>query len=982
MWEIVLAPQPVDRAALMRTQPGATSANLDPDDSALRLARIQNTTRGGNPEADVTFQDITAAVDEPPRRYRIDAQTGALISDDLMVESVEILSKGTGFGHYNGRVTLDTIFDNGLNRYFLIDKSRPTDGIGNIVWDADNKETHDADKMFMFADANDSWGDGSIVNTENSAAVSTRRQTPAVDAAIAVQMIWDMYGNVLGRNGLDNKGTSIWAAVHYGDAYTDAHYNPASDFVVFGDGIDMNTAGSYGLDTVGHELGHWFWHSAGVKSEEGESAALNEGQGDVSGSLNSFYRNTSNGRYDQIRHFPAYANWRWRMRRPDMYAEPGAGGFPFPGQRYWSEDLKDFPEHSGGIPIGRAFIYLAEGAPADSAAHMYTTEFPDGMGGIGVTKAAHIWNLAVANYLAGAPTYSQARLAFMAAAKFLYGQGSMEHNAVQRAFAAIRVGPSVPDVQNPEILWAGVWGVNLTDMTAAAWAIVDDDTGFRQLRIEGTDASLKNQGYYNGDHFLGWMNISRAGLGQNGVKFEIEDGAGKTVTVNRAFLKTADRNLIQNGDFEDGMDFWDSAGGEDHDAIDEQRAFIGAGYLAMEGSDAVSQQVQIPVNANKATLVFRIQHRNKVADGDFYHAEVTNPSGGLRKSLASYDVYTPADDRNWLNKGYLRQEFDLTEFAGDTIRIQFRNQTQDNKFRFIVDQVVLTYEEEVFVDRPQVELSEWENTVSFHLPTVQGLMPSEISRVEYWIGGGNQGGGQIEAISQNEANGWYASTHLDDLGPGFHWVGALVKGLANQQLAVTDVVWFVPYAVKELIDDGGFENGPWDLTYTSVAPKVEVVENNVNVLVAYDGNNALRVGGQGEQHTSQAGQVVSVPPNIKSLDFSARIEIDAFALPDNDRLYLELWNANTFELISSHPLASAADQPVDPGDENMYIDYWRADVSLAQGKYSGKSILVLLKVQEFDDARPTNFWIENVSLRYTQFGIQNFNPPDPDNIGS
>lgn len=46
------------------------------------------------------------------------------------------------------------------------------------------------------------------------------------------------------------------------------------------------------------------------------------------------------------------------------------------------------------------------------------------------------------------------------------------------------------------------------------------------------------------------------------------------------------------------------------------------------------------------------------------------------------------------------------------------------------------------------------------------------TRAEYWIDG------------QNKANGGYASTHLDDLGPGFHWLGVLVKGLANQQLGI------------------------------------------------------------------------------------------------------------------------------------------------------------------------------------------------------
>jgi Zn-dependent metalloprotease len=969
-WEVTLGPAALDRAAVAAAARGASAHNTEVDDPATIAAKEAAVVLGGNPPNEPDFQDFGATIDDPPMRYLIDADSGDVLAEELDVDYGDSPAEGTGYGWFSGRVTLDTTFDDGLGRYLLIDNERPTDGIGNITWDARNDETHDADEMFQLGDSNNSWGDGSIQGTEDSAFASTRRQTPAVDVAYGVQVTWDLFDHVLGRVGLDAQGTSLWTAVHWGDGYVDAHYNRSSRFCVFGDDDAPDEPGNYDIDTVAHELGHWFWHASGVKSEKGESAAMNEGHGDVQGSLARFYKDSSDAKSGVIRHFPALGGWKRRLAKPHTYSEAGPGGFPQQGQRYWHPDLKDFEEHVAGIPFGRAFMHLAQGASPDPDSDLYTTEFPDGMAGIGLTKAAHIWNLAVSSYLVGTPTYHHARSAFLSAAAFLYGAGSMEHNAVKRAFHAIRVGAKVTDVEAPEFLWAGIWAVNLTDMTALALPIVRDDCGVAVIRAEGVNMELRNRGYHEPGYPLGYVNISRAPLGQNTIEFVAQDGRGRMATKKRTFVKSADRNLIVNGDFEGGLTGWDAVTDGPHVPEDERRAFIGTGYLAFEGADDVEQEVTIPAGADAATLVFRIQPRNGVTANDFLWVDVRSAGGAHLETLATYDRFTPGKaSRTPLNRGYARQELDLSDYAGQTIRIGFRDQSADGAFRFVIDQVVLTYEEDVFVDVPKVHLFEWENTVAFQLPTIEGILDSEISRVEYWT---DQG---LATFSTNHLFDWYASAHLDDLGPGAHWVGARVRGLDNQVLAHSGGVWWVPYQVNELLENGGFEDGAWDLTYSDLPPRVEVEENDVHGTVSYDGQRVMRMGGQGSAHTSRIGQLVHVPKSLKTLTFSARIEARATDLPDNDNLDVELWDASKFELIETYPLSEAEFVHTTPGELHSFKDFWRREIALPPGKYAGKSVIVLILVNELEDGDPTNFWIDNVSLRYTNFGI--VLPPEP-----
>jgi hypothetical protein len=150
------------------------------------------------------------------------------------------------------------------------------------------------------------------------------------------------------------------------------------------------------------------------------------------------------------------------------------------------------------------------------------------------------------------------------------------------------------------------------------------------------------------------------------------------------------------------------------------------------------------------------------------------------------------------------------------------------------------------------------------------------------------------------------------------------------------------------------------------------VEDVLDSSIAYDGDRALRMGAQGTTHVSQAGQVVHVPQGIKTLDFSIRVRVVTAEPEDapgaDDELWLELWNASTYQKIEEHFVAAHYNQFSSIGLHDFFANYWRAKVSLSPGKYAGKNVIVLLKVKE-NAAAATSFYLDNASLRYTSFGL-------------
>jgi hypothetical protein len=332
-------------------------------------------------------------------------------------------------------------------------------------------------------------------------------------------------------------------------------------------------------------------------------------------------------------------------------------------------------------------------------------------------------------------------------------------------------------------------------------------------------------------------------------------------------------------------------------------------------------------------------------------------------------VDAPADTRDWINKGFLRQAFDLGAYAGQTIRVAFVNTTSAGDYRFLLDQVVLTYEEEVDPGLPAVEVAAWDDTVSFTLPDIGGATPAEILRVDWYVDNQFVGAGPVASTD------WFGSYFLSSLTPGAHWVAGRVRALDGTILADTQAVWFevgAPY--HELLVNKEFESGAWDLTYSDPPPKIQVVPNASYPGPAFHGQS-LKMGGLGEADTTRAGQAVQMPLQMATLKFSLRLKIvTAETVPDgttadDDYLRLEIYDLDSFSMLAEYPVAHWSDQPGTQGEEHLWRGFFRREVSIPPALVAGRHILVRLRTNE-TSTKPTTFFVDNASLRYTQFGIQ------------
>jgi len=94
------------------------------------------------------------------------------------------------------------------------------------------------------------------------------------------------------------------------------------------------------------------------------------------------------------------------------------------------------------------FYFLSQGSKAEKDSDYYSkylVKSPAAMTGIGTDKAFRIWFHASTTKFTGTTNYAEARAKMIEAAQELYGKVSKEATAVQRAFAAINVGPDVDE---------------------------------------------------------------------------------------------------------------------------------------------------------------------------------------------------------------------------------------------------------------------------------------------------------------------------------------------------------------------------------------------------------------------------------------------------------------------------------------------------------------------------------------------------------
>lgn len=108
-----------------------------------------------------------------------------------------------------------------------------------------------------------------------------------MDAHYGMQVTWDFLTQVMGRNGIDGTGRTVFSRVHYSTSYDNAFWSDACFCMTFGDGNLFKTLTA--MDVAAHEMGHGVCATTANLAYVGESGGLNEANSDILGTMVEFY---------------------------------------------------------------------------------------------------------------------------------------------------------------------------------------------------------------------------------------------------------------------------------------------------------------------------------------------------------------------------------------------------------------------------------------------------------------------------------------------------------------------------------------------------------------------------------------------------------------------------------------------------------------------------------------------------------------------
>ncbi len=375
----------------------------------------------------------------------VDARTGEIIAQWQALQTAT--ETGTGNSQYNGVVALSTSQND--KRFRMLDTTRGKGGRfgGMAITNADHSSMVNPDPGDVYAHTSNTWGDGQQYNGGSTS--DANGQTAAVNAFWGLMNTYDTNRNVLGWQSLDGNNTATHIAVHIDREYDNAFYDDRCKCMFIGDGgTYFYNLGS--IDVIGHEMSHGVTAATADLVYSGESGGLNESHSDIGGEMVEAYARAG-GTGAAI---PDKGNdWMVgqeisRDKKPLRYMiKPSLDGKSVDA---WSTSLRQLDVHYSSGPNNRMFYFLAQGSNADPAsdAHSkYLVKSPQAMTGIGSDKAYRIWFRALSTKFTSSTNYAVARARVLEAAQELYGAGSKEALAVQRAYAAINVGADIDEAR-------------------------------------------------------------------------------------------------------------------------------------------------------------------------------------------------------------------------------------------------------------------------------------------------------------------------------------------------------------------------------------------------------------------------------------------------------------------------------------------------------------------------------------------------------
>ena len=361
----------------------------------------------------LAYEVVTEGIkaDQTPTRLHtiVDANTGKTLT------SWDDVKQGTGNGIFVGTVTIGTTAGTSYTMKdthgnFATDLNQATSGTGTT-----------------FTDADDVWGTG----------LQSNRQSAAVDAHYGAGKTYDYYNTQLGRAGIWNNGTGARSRVHYGQNYVNAFWDGTQ--MTYGDGAN-NAAPLVELDVAGHEMSHGVTENTAGLAYSGDAGGLNEATSDIFGTGVEWYTNNPNDTPDYLIGEEINLNGNGTpLRYMDKPSKDGGS------KDCWSSSLGGLDPHYSSGPLNHWYYLASEGSGAktiNGVSYNSPTCNSSTVTGIGHLKVEKIWYRTLSTYLTSSSSYAAARTGAIKAAKDLYGVGSAECTAVDKAMGAIAVPTS------------------------------------------------------------------------------------------------------------------------------------------------------------------------------------------------------------------------------------------------------------------------------------------------------------------------------------------------------------------------------------------------------------------------------------------------------------------------------------------------------------------------------------------------------------
>lgn len=368
----------------------------------------------------------------PTLAYKLELRTAIDVRAQVFVDahSGEIISEVNALGMMASAAS--GVDNRGFNRSFsawqeggeflLVDTSLPMFDPSSSV--PLLEQTRGASFVLTARDAESIEG-GVFYTVSNS---PTAWDPDAVAGAHAARESYRFYREVLQRNSLDGQGINLVTIVDV--SFNNAFWDPNNKITVYG---TSSTGASYAqsIDVVGHELSHGVITFSANLIYQDQPGAMNEGYADIGGSSIEFFSDPASANW--LMGNPADVGQPFRNVR-DPNSIPITQGVPHPSRmsQFIVTDQNNGGVHMNSTIPSHAFYLVAEGLP----------------NAVGLRDAQLIFFDALFTKLQPSSKFVDMRLACVASARQLYGDGSPQHQATVAAFDQVEI--FAPDNgQNP-----------------------------------------------------------------------------------------------------------------------------------------------------------------------------------------------------------------------------------------------------------------------------------------------------------------------------------------------------------------------------------------------------------------------------------------------------------------------------------------------------------------------------------------------------